>query len=386
MKCVKLKNIADVISGGTAPKDNEFSSDGIPFIRVSNLDFLINGGNETSLPKVDEETAKKKKYKLITKGTIVFAKSGMSSMKNRVYELRHDAYIVNHLAGIMFRDTQLSPYMKYWLENFKPSRLIVDEAYPSIRLSDVKEISINLPPLQTQKKIVGVLDKAQELIALRKKQIELFDDLIQSIFYDMFGDPVTNPKGWEVKKLEELGEWKSGGTPARKVKEYYEGNIPWVSSGELNTLFINDSLEHITMDAVANSAAKIMPKGSIMLGMYDTAALKSSIATTEMTCNQAIAFSKLNDDKCNTLFVYYCIQIGKEHYRRMQRGVRQKNMNLSMIKGMELINPELKLQNQFAQKVQKIEQQKHLMQQSLTEMENNFNSLMQRAFKGKLFN
>ena len=119
--------------------------------------------------------------------------------------------------------------------------------------------------------------------------------------------------------------------------------------------------------------------------MYDTAALKSTINMIECSCNQAIAYSKLNNEIVNTVYVYYCIQMGKEFYKSQQRGVRQKNLNLSMIKGLEILLPNLDSQNQFASFVQQVDKLKFEMQESLKELEDNFNSLMQRAFKGELF-
>ena len=200
----------------------------------------------------------------------------------------------------------------------------------------------------------------------------------------MFGDPVANNKGLPKIKLGDLGKWQSGGTPSRKNSAYFEGDIPWLSSGELEEMYISDSKEHISQEAVNESAAKIVENGSLLLGMYDTAALKSTISDAPLTCNQAIAFCRLNDSKVNTVYVYKIIQIGKEHYRRLQRGVRQKNLNLSMVKEIEILYPSLELQNQFAERVQAIEAQKAQAQASLVQAEDLFNSLLQRAFKGEL--
>lgn len=87
----------------------------------------------------------------------------------------------------------------------------------------------------------------------------------------------------------------------------------------------------------------------------------------------------------NTVFLYYLIQVGKEHYRRLQRGVRQKNMNLSMIKSMPVLSPPLSLQNQFATIIQRVETQKQRQQAELAKSEELFQSLLQRAFRGELF-
>lgn len=187
-------------------------------------------------------------------------------------------------------------------------------------------------------------------------------------------------------ELGKVGEWKTGGTPSRSNNEYYNGNIPWLSSGELNNMYCFKSVEMITELAIKESSAKIIEKGSLLLGMYDTAALKSTINMIECSCNQAIAYSKLDEKLVNTIYVYYCIQIGKDFYKSQQRGVRQKNLNLSMIKGLEILMPDLKRQNQFADFINQVDKLKFEMQKSLEEMENNFNSLMQRAFKGELFN
>src|SRR5690606_38453555 len=94
-----------------------------------------------------------------------------------------------------------SKYLCYVFNNTKPNTLINDLSYPSIRLGDISKMKILVPPIEIQKQIVEVLDEAQKLIDHRKRQIELLDDLIASLFYDMFGDPVKNVKGWEVKKL-----------------------------------------------------------------------------------------------------------------------------------------------------------------------------------------
>lgn len=257
---------------------------------------------------------------------------------------------------------------------------------PHISRSSLENLKIPKLTLDNQNKIVEVLDKAQELIDKRKEQIVALDELVKSRFIEMFGDPIKNHKKLAKAKLSDLGEWKTGGTPSRSKNEYYNGNIPWLSSGELNNKYCFSSNEMITELAINESSAKIIAPGSLLLGMYDTAALKSTINMIECSCNQAIAYSKLNDNLVNTIYIYYCIQIGKGFYKSQQRGVRQKNLNLSMVKGLEVLMPSLELQNQFANFVEQVDKLKFKMEKSLKELEDNFNSLMQKAFKGELFN
>ena len=201
----------------------------------------------------------------------------------------------------------------------------------------------------------------------------------------MFGNPNYNRLKLELKKLGVLGKWKSGGTPKRSNREYYKGNIPWITSGELNEMFIEDSTEHINEIALENSSTKIVPIGSLLLGMYDSAGLKSSITTRVVTTNQAIAFSQLNEDLVNTIYVYYCIQLMRNNLLTKQRGVRQKNFNLSMIRDIDIPVPPIELQNKFADYVIKIEEEKKKLEDSLAELETLFDALMQEAFSGNLF-
>src|SRR5690606_18297260 len=124
--------------------------------------------------------------------------------------------------------------------------------------------------------------------------------------------------------------------------------------------------------------------GSILLGMYDTAALKSSINTTIATCNQAIAYSKLNSDLCNTVFIYFNIQLGRDYFRRQQRGVRQKNMNLSMIKSIKVLLTGMDEQIKFARIVERTQIIKAECLDSLQELKNLHASLSERAFRDRL--
>ena len=287
------------------------------------------------------------------------------------------------------QELSVPKYLKYYFNSMhfkiqlpKIANQSVNQA--SFSAGNLKKIKIPLPPLDQQKQIANILDTADAYRHKTKILIDKYDELTQSLFLDMFGDPVTNNKGLNKITLGELGKWQSGGTPSRSNPKYYLGDIPWLSSGELNQKYTNDSEEHINETAIKESNTKLIEKGSILLGMYDTAALKSTINIEEVTCNQAIAYCKLDEKRVNTSFVYHIIQLGKEHYRRLQRGVRQKNLNLTMVKAIDILLPPLELQNQFAELVKAIEAQKALAEQELVKADELFNSLLQKAFKGEL--
>lgn len=277
-------------------------------------------------------------------------------------------------------------YAGYFLKNqFKYlQKTAAGAAIPHISKNALDEIEINIPDLQTQTQIVAALDKAKSLVDKRQKSIEHLDKLLRATFLEMFGDPVSNPKGWSIKSLEKLGKWQSGGTPLRSNQYNYSGNIPWYSSGELNDIFTAESNEFITEKAIKESSAKLIEPNSLLVGMYDTAALKSSITRVSSSCNQAIAFSRLSDDICSTIYVYYALQIAREYFLNKRRGVRQRNLNLSMIKNLRIPIPDLDTQKQFENIVKSALIIKKKYHDGKLLLEQLFLSLLQRAFHGDL--
>ena len=136
---------------------------------------------------------------------------------------------------------------------------------------------------------------------------------------------------WVYKKLGDLANVSSGGTPRKANKEFWNGDLPWYSSGELNDYYTNSPNEYITTPGLEGSNAKLFPKGSLLIGMYDTAALKMSILDRDGAFNQAIAGVKPNEN-IDLSFVLYAITNIKPELMKQRRGVRQKNLNQGKIK------------------------------------------------------
>ena len=140
MNNVYLKDLAKIQIGISAP--NQFdvkNEDSVPFIRAGLLEELCNN-NEKFL-----EFLNKNKYRTVPKNTVIFAKSGMSALKDRIYTTKSECVIVGHLAGVICDETRLMPkYLEYYLKNNKPSKLIQNNAYPSIRSEDIENIELFL--------------------------------------------------------------------------------------------------------------------------------------------------------------------------------------------------------------------------------------------------
>jgi type I restriction enzyme S subunit len=248
----------------------------------------------------------------------------------------------------------------------------------------LKRQKILIPPISEQKRIAAILDKADEIRRKREQAITKLEQLAQSIFVEMFGDPALNTKSLPLISLGELGTWRSGGTPARSNKDYFIGDINWFSSGELEQMYISQSKEKISQYALENTSASLIKKGALLLGMYDTAALKSSIANVDCSCNQAIAFSEITNPSIKTIYVYLAIQYGKEHFKRLQRGVRQQNLNLEIIRQIQIPLPPINKQLEYIHIFEKIQLIKDAESKCLLNHNALFASLQQQAFSGNL--
>lgn len=165
-----LKNIAVIGAGQGAPQGKEnYCDEGIPFIKAGNLQELIEGKNINFIQKVSEEVVRKYKLKKYPKGTILFAKSGMSCMKGYVYVLPQEACVVSHLACITPK-LEVSDYLRYYFLFNKPNTLVKDVSYPSISLQDIGELKINIKTDLERNKIVRILKCIENNISMRKKR------------------------------------------------------------------------------------------------------------------------------------------------------------------------------------------------------------------------
>ena len=252
-------------------------------------------------------------------------------------------------------------------------------------ISKYSQIQIPLPPLSQQQKIANILDAADALRQNDKVLIAKYDELTQALFLDMFGDPVSNPKGWEKLMLGDISKISSGSTPSRENDSYYVGEIPWVKTGEVNGNVIYDTSEKISEEALTNSSCKLYPKGSLIIAMYGQGKTRGQIGMLgiDATTNQACGVIPPSE-KMNFNFLFELLQLNYEDLRSLGRGGNQPNLNSALLKSYEVINPPLVLQNQFAERVAVIEEQKAIAQKSLEQSESLFDSLLQKAFKGEL--
>ena len=383
----KLIDITGKALSGEWGTDDE-TGDGIPVLRTTNFtnEGIVNYND------VVTRTITKKKIdnKFLRKGDIIIEKSGGSDKfpVGRViyFEGEEKTYLFNNFTGLLRvknQDVWYPRYVFYSLyANYKRGGTRAFEnkttGLHNLKTDDyVSRYEVAEMDKAEQILICEKLDKLYEIIKSRRQELQFLDELIKARFVEMFGDPKYNKS--DLVKIGEIGALTSGGTPSRAKPEYFEGDIRWYSAGELNSLYLPDSVEHISQMALQQSSAKLFNKGTLMIGMYDTAAFKMGILTEDSSSNQACA--NLNPRQgFNIVWLYYLFDIMKPVFLQERQGVRQKNLSLSKIKEFEVPFAPFELQNQFADFVKQVDKSKVVVQEALDKTQLLFDSLMQKNF------
>lgn len=260
-----------------------------------------------------------------------------------------------------------------------------------IRKEDLTEMKLNLPPLPQQQKIANILDAADALRQNNKALIAKYDELTQALFLDMFGDPVSNSKGW--KKVSGKIVFKLVGGAAFKSSDYTLVGLPLIRIGTVNKgYFDNSQLAFLPKSFEETHLRYIVYPNDLLITLTGTVgkddygnAFTLSYEYEKYLLNQRVA-KICSSDNYNLVFLKFFLKQKKvkNELIGVSRGVRQANLSNEDFYKLEVINPSIDLQNQFAKRVAVIEEQKTIAQKSLEHSESLFNSLLQKAFKGEL--
>jgi len=390
MKGWQVKKIGEVCtlkSGTTVNKNLEEISGDIPYLKVADLN--IPGNNPeivTSSRFLNQKSLKENS--IFPVGTTIFPKRGGAILTNKKRLTTVPICTDLNIMGVIPSNILLPKFLYFYFLNIDMRELGSGSSIPQINNYDIEPLIISFPPLPEQKRIVAILDEAFEgidkAITNNKKNLansrELFESYLKGIF-------TQRGEGWKENRLGNLSEVQSGGTPLCSKPEYWGGQIAWYSSGELNNLYTTAPERNITDEGLKNSNAKLFPKGSLLMGMYDTAALKMSILDREATFNQAIAGVRPNE-KIDLIFILHAINFLKPEILNLRRGVRQKNLSLQKIKDIILPLPELKEQQRVVRDLASIREETQRLEaiyrQKIAALSELKQSILQKAFTGEL--
>jgi type I restriction enzyme S subunit len=393
----RLGDLAEFINGDRGvnyPSRSDFADEGVPFINAGHLtdgqvDFSeMNFISEDRFHKLGSGKTKKNDLLYCLRGSL-----GKAAI------VRHDrdAAIASSLVIIRPGERCSVEYLyRYLTSPFGTAeirRFDTGSSQPNLSAASVKKYQIPLPPLAEQRRIAAILDAADELRAKRRKSLAQLDTLLQSTFLDMFGDPVTNPMGWDDSvPLGEVSDIVSGLTKGRKLKAPVTREVPYLAVVNVqDRQLVLDPVKRI--DATENEIRKYrlvdgdlllteggdpdkLGRGTVWRGEIDECIHQNHIFRVRIT-----------DARIRPVFLSWLVGSprGKRYFLRQSKQTTGiATINITQLRKFPLLLPRMELQDHFTTVVESIEQHKERLRVHLAELDALFASLQSRAFRGEL--
>ena len=363
----------------------DFVSGGLPCIHYGQIHTKFDISIDYHLSEIPQEVYDK--AIIASPGDVIIAITSEDidgSCKSVVWLGNYDIAVSAHAA--ILKHNMNGKFIAYYLRSntFFTQKLKYARGFKvmEIKTKDLAKLVLPIPPKPTQLSIVSELDKLNELIRIKKEQLKDYDTLAQSIFYEMFGDPVENEKGWEVKTFGDCFSIGAGGTPSTKVKEYWDnGTIPWIGSNMCQNCIITETDgKFITEEGLNHSSTKLLSPGTVLVALVGATIGKVGLLRIETCTNQNVAFIKVQEAETFTSeFVYYHLMGLYGEFMKIGKG-NFKMANQGFIKLLPISCPPLSLQQSFAHKIEQIERQKAEVQKTITDLETLLAARMQYWF------
>ncbi|KAI9130533.1 restriction endonuclease subunit S [Acaryochloris sp. CCMEE 5410] len=381
------------VEGGFAFKSKDFEENGYPVIRISNIDgATVNVENTAKIPP--EKLGKAEKFRILS-DDILIAMSGATTGKlGIVPDLNgYCAYLNQRVGRFSLKGNSAIDRKYLWF--FLKSEICQQQikilaegaAQPNVSGSELESIKIPLPPIAEQKRIAGILDAADALRVKRRDAIATLDALLQSTFLTLFGDPITNPMGWDASNLEAVSEKITDGT--HKTPKYTESGIEFLSAKDIKNGSIKwNTGKFISEDEHKSLITRCHPEiGDVLLAKSGSLGSVAIIDRDhEFSLFESLCLIKHNRQKIEAQFLTAMLESPRMqmHLLSRNKGISIKHLHLTDIRKLKILLPPLDKQRKFATIVASIEKQKAQQCAHLAELDTLFASLQSRAFNGEL--
>ena len=380
-KTCKFADVFDLQMGKTPSRDNPtYWGDDNMWVSIADM----NEQKYMSATKegITDVAVQESGIKPIPKGTVIMSfKLSIGKVSIATSKL----YTNEAIMGFIEKEegTLVPEYLYYYLKGYKWEGANKAAMGMTLNKKTIAENTISYPPIAEQEKIVSELDCLSGIIVKKKQQLKELDNLAQSIFYEMFGDPVENDKGWEVKKIGEVCIVERGGSP-RPINAFItddENGVNWIKIGDATegSRFITSTKEKIIPEGVRKS--RMVYKGDFILSNSMSFG-RPYIMGIDGCIHDGWLVLRDKDNVFDKTYLYY--YLGSSHvyqeFKRLAVGGVVNNLNSELVRGVRVAIPSFSVQQDFASKIESIEKQKELIAQSIKETETLFNSRMDYYF------
>ena len=379
----KLGEVANIV-GGSTPKTNIEEYWGGEYYWVTPAELDGSKYIDRTVRSITSKAIEKTNLTLLPYGTVLLSSRAPIG---KVCITQAPMYCNQGFKNLVCKELLYNEFAYYYLKynvSYLQS-LGTGATFKEISKKVVENILIPVPPLSEQQRIVEELDLLGSIIEKKKAQLAELDKLAQSLFYEMFGDPITNEKGWEVKKLADACTCITDGDhmPPPKVDK----GIPFITISNIDkqsreidfreTFFVPQSY----YDSIKEE--RKVQTGDVLYTVTGSYGIPIIVNENRKFCFQRhIALLRPNKLQVSSCFLCYWALCKSIKYMAddVATGIAQKTVGLSSLRKFPIIIPPLSFQQQFASKIEAIEHQKELIKQSIKEVETLFNSRMDYYF------
>lgn len=374
MNRVPVGEVANFING-RAFKPSEWESDGLPIIRIQNLTESSTVVNYFS----GEVDAKH----LIERGDILVSWSASLGVYKWDGE---DAVLNQHIFKVVPKENIVDKaYLYYATQSVIGEMLfkVHGSTMQHITKQPFLETEIMLPPLPEQKRIAAILEKADRLSRLGRLAGKLRETFLPSVFHEMFGDPVSNPRGWTYSILSDLGSLNRGKSKhrPRNAPELYGGPYPFIQTGDIANSSGYLRTYKQTYSEAGLLQSKMWPKGTLCITIAANIALTAITAFETCFPDSVVGF--LSNERTTEEFIQYWFSFVQRVLEATAPESAQKNINLKILRSLEVPTPPIGLQQKFTEIVHDYEQLRLKQVESERQLDLLFQSLLHRAFRGE---
>ena len=393
---VSLGDIAAFIRGVTyKPTDlvENFSADSLVCMRTANIQAQLDQSDLKSIPSHLVKAAEKR----LIAGDILVSTANSWNLVGKccwVPELAYDAVPGGFIAALRADPEKVVPrYLYHWFNSPKTQIQARNCGRQTTNISNMDlnrclALTLPLPSLQEQRRIATILDKADALRAKRRDAIAKLDQLLQSVFVDMFGDPVSNPQQWPTATLETLSD------PLDRINygvvqpgtDIDEG-IPLVRVGDIEGGFLSFySLKHIDPEIESAFTRSRLKGNELLISCVGSIGVIAEAPETAVGYNIARAITRVpltNPERRPFVREMLRTQGVQNYFHKQTRTVSQPTLNVAFVKTTPVISPPDCLQLEFVSRAHALEKQKQRLLQVAKQQEELFSSLQQRAFSGQ---
>lgn len=380
----RLGDLCAYHRGLTYSKDDEVEKSSKSVLRANNINLETSTLNLDELKYLREDFYIAPKYLLSKDSILICMSSGSKSHLGKVAFIDKDSdYAFGGFMGLIIPKTNArflylfmtSPFFRSHLQKITNGINI-----NNLKFSTLQDLFVPVPAADVQTKIVTELDRIKALIEIKRNQLKDLDTLAQSLFYDFFGDPITNPKKWQIKKIKEIGKVITGSTPSTKVEDYYNSHdICFVKPGDIDNSisYISDTKDYISNFAF-DSCCRKLPMGTVVVTCIGIIG-KVGVLKVEANCNQQIN-AVIPFDAINNIYLAYILKEYAPLFTDAATGPVVKILNKSSFSEFSIPVPPLEIQEKFAERIERIEAQKEAVESTIAELQTLLDSRMDYWF------